>query len=46
MGKFRVPIEKPKPDIQRFLDAMSGKIVLDKPPMVEYLIDNPVMKPI
>jgi len=46
MGLYRVPLEKPKPDIRRFLDAMSGKAIPDKVPMVEYLIDNAVMKPI
>ena len=45
-GKFRVPIEKPKPDINRWLDAMSGKKVPDKVPMVEYLIDNALMRSI
>ncbi|MHC4674048.1 MAG: hypothetical protein ACYTBZ_16305 [Planctomycetota bacterium] len=46
MNGYRVPIEKPKPDIQRFLDAMSGKKVPDRAPMVEYLIDDALMKPI
>jgi uroporphyrinogen decarboxylase len=46
MQKYRVPIEKPQPDIGRFLDAMSGKRVPDKAPMVEYLIDNALMQPI
>ena len=45
-GKFRVPIEKPKPDINRWLDAMSGKKVPDRVPMVEYLIDNVLMQSI
>lgn len=45
-GKFRVPIEKPKPDINRWLDAMSGKKVPDRVPMVEYLIDNALMQSI
>ena len=44
--KFRVPIEKPRPDINRWLDAMSGKKVPDRVPMVEYLIDNALMQPI
>lgn len=44
--KFRVPIEKPRPDINRWLDAMSGKKVPDRVPMVEYLIDNALMRPI
>ena len=46
MDKFKVPIKKPKPDIQRFLDAMSGKKVPAKVPIVEYLIDNALMQPI
>lgn len=46
MRDYRVPIEKPKPDIQRFLDAMSGRRVPEKVPMVEYLIDNTIMQPI
>lgn len=45
-GQFRVPIEKPKPDINRWLDAMSGKKVPDRVPMVEYLIDNVLMQSI
>ncbi|MEI7615926.1 MAG: uroporphyrinogen decarboxylase family protein, partial [Actinomycetota bacterium] len=39
-------IKNPKPDIGRFLGIMKGNIIPDKPPIVEYLIDNAVMKPI
>jgi len=46
VGKFIVPLDKPKPDIRRFLDAMSGRKVPEKAPIEEYLIDNAVMKPI
>lgn len=46
MGLYKVPLKNPKPDIQRFLDAMSGQTIPGKAPMVEYLIDNAVMKPI
>jgi len=46
MNTYRVPLAKPQPDIQRFLDAMSGKTVPDRAPMVEYLIDDAIMKPI
>ncbi len=46
MTKFKLPIEKPEPDIENFVNIMNGKIIPDKPPMVEYLIDNTVMKPI
>ena len=46
MHHLRVPIERPKPDIRRFLDAMSGRTVPERAPMVEYLIDDAVMRPI
>jgi len=46
MSELRVPIRKPKPDIERFLDIMKGRTVPDRTPLVEYLIDNAVMKPI
>jgi len=26
MSKYRVPLEKPKPDIERFIKIMEGKI--------------------
>lgn len=46
MQRYIVPLEKPRPDIDRFLNAMSGKKIPQKVPMVEYLIDNALMKPI
>ena len=46
MNHLRVPIQNPKPDIERFLAAMAGKVVPDRAPMVEYLIDDAVMRPI
>ncbi len=46
MSRLRVPIKKPKPDIGHFLAAMSGKTIPEQVPLVEYLIDNAVMKPI
>ncbi|MBA7568328.1 hypothetical protein ES708_10049 [subsurface metagenome] len=46
MPKLKVPIKNPKPDINRFIEIMKGKIIPDKPPVVEYLVDNAVMKPI
>jgi uroporphyrinogen decarboxylase len=44
--RFLVPLKNPKPDIDRFISAMTGKLVPDKPPLEEYLIDNVVMRPI
>lgn len=46
MDNLKVPIAHPKPDINRFIKIMKGEIIPDKPPMVEYLIDNALMKPI
>jgi uroporphyrinogen decarboxylase len=46
MSKFLVPLRNPKPDIEHFMRAMRGEIAPGKPPMVEYLVDNALMKPI
>lgn len=44
MPGYRVPLEKPKPDIENFIDSDLGKVEPDKPPMVEYLIDNALIR--
>ncbi len=46
MPRFHVPVDKPNPDIGRFLAAMRGEIVPEQVPLVEYLIDNAVMRPV
>jgi uroporphyrinogen decarboxylase len=46
MGQFSVPIKNPEPNIQGFLDAVTGKTAPQRPPMVEYLVDNALMRPI
>jgi uroporphyrinogen decarboxylase len=46
MARFLVPLTNPKPDIGRFLSAMTGKIAPSKAPLEEYLVDNAVMRPI
>jgi uroporphyrinogen decarboxylase len=46
LSDWIVPLSKPRPDIERFLAAMSGDKVPDRAPLVEYLIDNAVMRPI
>jgi uroporphyrinogen decarboxylase len=46
MSEFKVPIERPKPNIEDFVKAMQGKITPNRPPLVEYLVDNALMKPI
>ena len=46
MGNFIIPFDKPKPDIEKFLYAVSGKKIPEKAPVMEYLVDNALMKPI
>jgi len=46
MSGYRVPIEKPKPNIKKFIDTALGKIEPEEPPLVEYLIDNALMRPV
>jgi uroporphyrinogen decarboxylase len=43
---MRVPVRKPKPDIEGFLRSMRGERVPQRPPLEEYLVDNAVMQPI
>jgi len=46
MSKYTLPLENPKPDIERFIRAMKGEISPERPPMCEYLVDDALMKPI
>ncbi|MBN1583348.1 MAG: hypothetical protein JXA89_21745 [Anaerolineae bacterium] len=40
-----LPITDPRPDAQRFIDILMGR-VRGRPPLVEYLVDDLVMRPI
>ncbi len=40
-----LPLKKPRPDSAHFLDVLMGR-ARDVPPLVEYLVDDVVMKPI
>lgn len=46
MSRFIVPLEKPKPDVERWVKVIKGEEIPERPPMVEYIIDDAVMKPI
>lgn len=46
MNNYKVPLQNPRPDIENFIKVLRGDRTPEKPPMVEYLIDNAVMKPI
>ncbi|MBN1935570.1 MAG: hypothetical protein JW934_12960 [Anaerolineae bacterium] len=40
-----VPLKNPQPDARRFIDILMGR-TQGKPPLVEYIVDEVVMKPI
>jgi len=46
MSKFCVPLDKPKPDNDRFINVLLGKETIDKPRIVDYLPDDAVMRAI
>jgi len=42
----KVPLVHPKPDAKRFIDILMGRVRDVAPPLVEYLVDDVVMRPI
>ncbi len=41
-----LPLDKARPDAGRFIDVIMGRARSERPPLVEYLIDEAVRKPI
>jgi uroporphyrinogen decarboxylase len=41
-----LPIDRPRPDIQRFISILEGKQRTSGTPLIEYIVDDAVMKPI
>ena len=41
-----VPLARPEPDARRFIDSLMGRIKSPRPPLVEYLVDEVVMRPV
>ena len=41
-----LPLEKPQPNARRFIDALQGRIRSPLTPLVEYIIDDAILKPI
>ena len=41
-----LPLTNPKPDCERFLRALSGQEAPPRPPLIEYLVDAMLMRPI
>ena len=46
MSKLNVPLSNPQPDCEAFLDAVLTDREPDRPRLVEYLVNVPVMRPI
>lgn len=44
MSEFRVPLEHPQPDSGRFINILTGKESADRPPLVDYLVDDEVVR--
>jgi len=41
-----LPLAHPKPNAQQFIDVLMGRTKSAKPPLVEYIVDDVVMRPI
>lgn len=41
-----LPLKHPKPNAQEFIGILTGKLYAKAPPLIEYLVDERVMKPI
>jgi uroporphyrinogen decarboxylase len=44
MEELRVPLKRPRPDIERFLAIMRGEKRPGKTPLVEYIMDNSLLR--
>jgi uroporphyrinogen decarboxylase len=41
-----LPVANPRPDAQRFVEVLMGRATAARPPLVEYLVDDVLRKPI
>ncbi|MCL4415972.1 MAG: hypothetical protein M1365_04645 [Actinobacteria bacterium] len=46
MSKYKIPTKNPEPNIDEFLKIILGEIPVRRIPLVEYVIDDEIMKPI
>ncbi|MBM3476520.1 MAG: hypothetical protein FJX75_24875 [Armatimonadetes bacterium] len=47
MTRFpNLPLQTPQPDAQAFVRAMMGEVIPERPPLVEYIVDPVVFRPI
>jgi uroporphyrinogen decarboxylase len=42
----RIPLKKPQPDAQYFMEVIKGKAISNRPPLIDLKVDRAVMKPI
>ena len=43
---MKLPLEHPRPDAREFVDILQGRRATERVPLVEYLVDEAVMKPV
>ena len=41
-----LPLAKARPDARRFIDVIMGRTRSERPPLVEYLVDDALRRPI
>jgi uroporphyrinogen decarboxylase len=41
-----VPLSHPAPDFRRFVRTLAGEIIPERPPLIEYIVDDAVRRPI
>ncbi|MDH4195835.1 MAG: hypothetical protein OEW05_00350 [Candidatus Aminicenantes bacterium] len=41
-----LPLPEPRPDAIRFIDILLGRARTDRPPLVEYIVDETVLRPV
>ena len=46
MSTLNVPLANPKPDCGRFIRSLTGQEKTSRPPLIEYLVDDMLRKPI
>lgn len=45
-SKISVPLKEPRPNIKRFCDVIKGKVIPEKPPLVELIINGEIVQKI
>jgi len=41
-----LPLKNPRPDVKRFISSLAGKVRSSSPALVEYIVDDAVMRPL